>query len=298
MDIIPQVSVGRQTSRTESHKESEYLLLKTRLHDTIKTMLPTYLLLGALGGLHRALWGAYKDSPYEPFERLKFLRSIVIGTIWGGLLFFILCTLDPIPSLAFVYLMTIGLDTITTEFYKLFLRSEAQEKYKIPSQLHFWNKKVSSYLLRLSIGILLSILLGGLFLIMLRLDEKNIQISKLVMGIIIGLTGGFLEAIGGSYKDAPFEGFHLQKFFRSPAVGLAWGVFLSMKQGNLGILLLSVIGANRMTIELYKTFIKGLKSGKFKADTPDFQAWLKKRKIFILPSVLTWIIFILLYLFN
>ncbi len=285
-----------------------------------------YIFFGFLGGLHRALWGGYKDSPYEPYKISKSLRSVIIGTSWGIILFIIFPfigiqseTIAP----AYIFLMTIALDTITTEFYKLFIRTEPQGKYAIPSMFHAWSRQISNFQ-RILICMSLTLFLGGLFYILTQINTYLIPIPKITVGSLtgiyggiiiaflevietvlfqsairggtLGLVGGILEATGGMWKDAPFEGLEPLKFFRSPLVGLFWGTILSFNQPNLAVLFLSILGADRMTIELYKTFVIRKKIGKFKADKPTFPEWVTKRNIFVLPYVVTWAIF-LIYLF-
>lgn len=283
----------------------------------------TFIIFSFLAGLHRALWGAYKDSPYEPFKISKSVRSICLSVVWGIILYLIfplLAVQRETFSPAYIFLMTVSLDTISTEFYKLFIRTEPQEKYAIPSMFHVWNKKVSNFQ-RLIICLSLSLFLLSIMYVLSQIKISSIIISptpfgapsgiysgimivylhhigavlvqSAMQGGAIGIIGGILEATGGMWKDAPFEGFELLKFFRSPLVGLFWGTLLSINQPNLAVLFLSILGANRMTIELYKTFIKKRKVGKFKADQPIFPQWLAKRNIFTLPYMATWTIFVI-----
>jgi hypothetical protein len=265
----------------------------------MQNSLVLYLLVGLMGGLHRACWGGYKDSLYEPFKWLKFIRSILVGGFWGGVFYFFLPKYGvKLVGLAYLYLMVVALDTITTEFYKLFVRVEPQKKYLIPSQFHFIDKKVSNRFLRLVIGLSLGVGLFWLFNLLLRFEVASFGLPPWIVGMGVGLFGGFMEAIGGSWKDAPFEKFFPLKFFRSPTAGLLWGLILSLKQTNLGILFIAILGADRMIIELYKGFIKGMKSGKFKTAGIVFADWGKKRKLFVAPYIFTWLFFIILWFWS
>ncbi len=282
-----------------------------------------YILFGLLGGIHRALWGAYKDSPHEPYKISKSIRSIVIATLWGIILFIIFPIIgikSETVSPVYIFLMVIALDTITTEFYKLFIRTEPQGKYAIPSMFHAWSTHIPNYQ-RLIMCIVLTLFLGTLFYILSQINTSLIQVPQIATGTLtgiyggvaiaylelvgiillqsairggsVGLVGGVMEATGGMWKDAPFEGLEPLKFFRSPLVGLFWGTVLALNQTNLAILFISVLGADRMTIELYKTFIIKKRIGKFKANTPIFPTWIKKRNIFVLPYFTTWVIFLI-----
>ncbi len=73
-------------------------------------------------------------------------------------------------------------------------------------------------------------------------------------GAKIGFIAGLLVAIGGAIKDAPYEGFSAQTFWRSPFIGMIEGAILGEKYQNLPdiILLFAVIGFERLTIELFK----------------------------------------------
>ena len=91
--------------------------------------------VGLAAGLHGALYGAYKDSPHESFLLRRFLREIAIAlTVSLGL-----ATLYPAArsQSAFVlYLSVFALTRIVTEFWKLFVRVEPQEEFRIPTQIH------------------------------------------------------------------------------------------------------------------------------------------------------------------
>jgi len=79
--------------------------------------------VGFLSGLAVALGGAIKDSPYEGFDPVKFIRSPVIGAIEGGAINSVL-PLHP----AVLFLSVIGAERITTETYKL-LRAKIPMKF-------------------------------------------------------------------------------------------------------------------------------------------------------------------------
>jgi len=75
-------------------------------------------------------------------------------------------------------------------------------------------------------------------------------------GAIIGFIAGLLVAIGGAIKDAPYEGFKDQTSWRSPLIGMVWGMYLAKKYKNIEKfpLFFAVIGLERATVEAYKLF--------------------------------------------
>lgn len=84
-----------------------------------------------------------------------------------------------------------------------------------------------------------------------------------IMSIIVGLAVGFHNATWGMYKDAPHEGFSWATYFRSvvagaiygPLVAYVFGLDLSMA-ANLFLLFGATYALERITMEVYKTFIR------------------------------------------
>src|SRR5215510_1760105 len=91
--------------------------------------------LGTLAGLHGALYGAYKDSPHESFLTRRFVRELVIA-LTVALALPILYPPALTQSAFVIYLSIFALTRIATEFWKLFIRIEPQEGYRIPTQIH------------------------------------------------------------------------------------------------------------------------------------------------------------------
>ena len=94
--------------------------------------------------------------------------------------------------------------------------------------------------------------------------------------IFLGISAGFIAASINSFKDSPYENFVWLKFFRSFFLGAFVGFvyYLLHRHGivtfeNLGILLLSIIPAERGFGELYKGFLK-------RKDHPEYIHALKK----------------------
>lgn len=255
----------------------------------------SYLVVGFFAGLHRACWGAYKDSPFENFNKYSFFRSLILAPAWALAFYWFFPFLGierQTYQLLHVFLITVVFDTVSLEFYKLFFRRESQAVYKIPSRFNILGKKVSNDR-RAILGVTFSIGFLALFWFLTRFD---LTLNHLFYFVLVGFFGGFLmgmvEAVGGSWKDAPFEGFDRLKFFRSPLISAFWGLLLVFGQQNLGLLVFSAVGATRMTVEVHKAFLKGYRSGKFKATKPTFSYWAEHREWFYPPYVLTWLVFI------
>src|SRR3989338_4701549 len=156
-------------------------------------------------GLHVACYGAYKDSPYETFIMRKFIREIVLVLIIRVLISFIFPSLlqKEKPYLVFAFILVVS--RIVTEMYKLFIRVEDQNHYKIPSQVHFFRSVVKDRKRRFLLStVVLFFLAAGVFLAY-KID--TFQLPAQVKGLLTGLFAGLIIALGGAYKDGFFEGF-------------------------------------------------------------------------------------------
>jgi len=73
-------------------------------------------------------------------------------------------------------------------------------------------------------------------------------------GAKIGFLAGLAVALGGAIKDAPYEGFDLKTFLRSPIIGTIEGAMLYKKYENLPDVVgfFATIGFERLTVESYK----------------------------------------------
>jgi hypothetical protein len=252
-------------------------------------------LVGGCAGLHSACWGAFKDSPYEPFLLRKFLRSIFLGLLAAYMAGVFLASLGITAlNLGVVYAVVVVMERAVTELGKSYFRNEPQGKYKIPSQAHILGKVVKSSLWRMLLGLGYTIAFIIFTLAVFAIPQDYIQ-NSLLAGMLFGLAGGLLMALGGGLKDAPIEGFDLVKFMRSPFVGLAAGGVLSAFTPSYGVIMLASMGTERMITEAYKTFVKKSTPGKFKALEPAFPAWIERRMIFIIPYFATWIVFLLAF---
>ena len=69
-------------------------------------------------------------------------------------------------------------------------------------------------------------------LIVLGLLLAGPLLPRWAMFFLLGSIGGWLSACGGAFKDAPIEGFHTFKFFRSPFLAGSYGLLLSLFTGS------------------------------------------------------------------
>lgn len=247
-----------------------------------------YIIVGAVAGLHAACYGAYKDSPYEKFLLVRFIREILVG-IFTAVVFVHMLHFTQIPIFVF-YLIVLAWCRVITESYKQFIRVESQKQYKIPSMVHVFRKVPTSRILRILLGL-------GLFIV-LYLAYRLAQIVGSTFnihtaGALIGLIMGLLTAFGGGYKDGFFEGFERVKFFRSPIISLFSGLFLSYFVTNPFFILFGSLGMERMITECYKGFFKAkYVPGKFKFTKAAYPQYFNMRRKYILPVyVSTWVFF-------
>lgn len=226
-------------------------------------------LIATLGGLLTASWGAYKDSPYEGFNQLSFLRSIVFTVIY----YVILRELDAVTTPTIITLSAIACERLTQEIWKAFFRKEQRSGvYKIPQSFHVIGK-VLDFHSRLAFGFVISLFL---LVVLLILSKLQIQGNN---WIYVGLILAIIPSLGGAWKDAPIEGFEIAKFPRSFLIMFACVYLLRAFTNNFLLLIMSAAGLERLIVEFYKTFIISSVPGKFlgKVIAPE---WLKKRKIF------------------
>ena len=105
------------------------------------------IVIGLAAGLHAALYGTYKDSPHESFLLRRFVRELVFATGIAAVLATIDITGRESPFI--VYLSVFALARIVTEFWKLFLRVEPQDGFRIPTQIHWIRSVVHNSIIRL-----------------------------------------------------------------------------------------------------------------------------------------------------
>jgi len=248
------------------------------------------LLTGLAAGLHGALYGAYKDSPHESFMPRRFAREVVIAALITAAM--ALLGLIDGESLFVVYLSAFALSRITTEFWKLFVRVEPQEDYRIPTQVHCVFGVVRNPLLRLLMG---AGYLASIYGIYCACKLLPTALPPHLYGLLVGGAFGLAEAIGGGYKDGSIEGFSWFKFAKSPTFGALSGVIVSSHTDSLVFLSLASIGSMRMFLELlFKIFPPDYAPGKFKSMTGEFTEWMRLRQYFLPPYAATWMLYLVL----
>ncbi len=257
-----------------------------------------FLITGIFSSFIVLGWQCYKDSPWENFVLKKFLRTLIIAPLISIALYFIVKrNLLQIKNLGILLLFTISIERVIGEVYKGFIRKGSHKEYeKLFERL---NINFNNHFIRIIIGIIVSILITY---VVVYASVKILELifyytpNDYIRGVLSGILGGSLCAIGGAIKDSQFEGFKIKKFIRSPLVGLIGGIILINYTQNLLVLLLSITGFERVIVELYKTFIKRQVRGIFENQKPKYTNWQEKRWIFFLLYLIGFIAFVLLLL--
>lgn len=239
------------------------------------------IVVGLLAGIHTATWGMYKDAPHEGFRHYP--RSIVVSTIAAPLITMV-ARLDPLTASGIVLLfgVTYCVERGLTEFYKTFVRFEDQSKYTIPMQFHVFGRVVPAGARRWAIAwahVAVIFLAGwGIH----SADAMGTRFSREATFLLLGSVGGWLSAFGGAFKDAPIEGFHPLKFFRSPLFAGGYALLLSRWTDSHLLAALGGLGYTVATIETYKTFFfPNRPRGKFAGRPVTHPEHLETRKKFV-----------------
>jgi hypothetical protein len=216
------------------------------------------VLVGLLAGTHAATWGAYKDSPFEGFRLVSFLRSIVVGGSASLAVAYWSWSSPSTPlRLAVAVGVVYGLERLATEWWKAFVRNDDQGAYTIPMRFAVAGKPIDSkglrYLVAAAVGFgIISGLVG-----VAAAQQALPQAPAWIVVCTVGALGGWATAIGGAWKDAPIEGFSGWKFLRSPTVATSWALPVSLLTSSWCVVLLASSGLAVVTIETYKTFFTG-----------------------------------------
>lgn len=254
----------------------------------VTTQTVALLWLGLMAGLHGASYGAYKDSPHESFLERRFWREISIA----------LCVSLAVSQWErasgeswFILFVTIfALTRIVTEFWKLFVRTEPQNDYRIPTQFHWLKSVVDPLWIRLLVGAGFLAAPYGIYCLFTLLPTEW---PSLMRGVLIGLGFGAAEAIAGAYKDGSVEGFSLEKFFKSPLSCAIGGAIASQHTSATAFLMLAAYGSSRMFLELFFKILRpGYAPGKFRSTIGDFPEWRARRKYFLVPYGVTWLLWL------
>jgi hypothetical protein len=222
------------------------------------------LAVSICAGLFTSCWGAYKDAPYERFSHTSFWRSVLFAVLIFGVWWVIPSLRARVQQLSLfqIFFLNMGTERIAIEIYKPCFRTEDQSKYLIPQDMSFGGVHIASPILRAAIGIVLTAATIGLMLVSTR-------ITSYAAFLVVAVVTGVVICIGGAGKDAPFEGFQWNKFFRSAIVlAVMSPVFWLLGPTPLGLLIFMLGGFERILVESYKTYFTPFKPGKFLPDSP------------------------------
>jgi hypothetical protein len=248
-------------------------------------------LIGFAAGLHGAMYGAYKDSPHESFLMRRCVRELVMATVIAVVLALLHFTDGESPFI--VYLSTFALTRIATEFWKLFVRIEPQEGYRIPTQIHCVTGVVHNPMMRLILGFGFVAAIYGIWA--LCKWAVPFDTPPPLRGLLVGLAVGISEAIAGGYKDGAVEGFYWHKFAKSPVFGMLGGLIASGHTESFAFLLLGAVGSMRMLLELvFKMVVPDYAPGKFHSMTGPYVEWAAKRSLFLPPYAFTWALYLVM----
>jgi hypothetical protein len=233
----------------------------------------------------------YKDAPHEGFTWSTYVRSPIVASAVAVALV-IWTSLDPTRPADVVVLFGVayGLERAFLEIWKSFFRSEDQSKYTIPMQFAIGGRVVDSPAARIGAGVAyLAAGLGVLYGVWM-LEVRGPALNAWLVVLLVGSVGGWISAFGGAWKDAPIEGFHTFKFFRSPAVSFTYGTAVAALTIHYPFIFLGGIGFTVATIETYKTFFfPDRPRGKFQGKAPGFPECLETRKRFVPLFVSVWL---------
>lgn len=236
--------------------------------------------VGLAAGVHCATWGMFKDAPFEGFTWRTWVRSPVVATLVALGLTQVL-RLDfgtGAAAVAVLWGVTYGFERAFVEIYKTFFREQDQSKYTIPMQFAVFGNPVRSRAVRLGAGA--AYLAVGLLVLWAvhLLQVRGPALPRWLAIFLVASPGGWISAFGGAWKDAPIEGFHTFKFFRSPAMTYGYGLALSFLTPSYPLVFMGSIGYTVATIETYKTFFfPNKKRGKFQGKTPTHPQHLRTR---------------------
>lgn len=251
----------------------------------------TLVAIGVAAGLHGALYGAYKDSPHESFIPRRFARELVFAAVAAA--FLSLSRLGDGQTPFVLYLSVFALSRIVTEFWKLFVRVEPQDGFRIPTQIHGMGRVIHNRAARFALGIGF---LASIYGIGRLCAFVSAGMPAWAIGLVFGVGIGVALACSGAYKDGLIEGFYWRKFLKSPVFGAVAGLVASVHTASPAYLLLCAIGGERMINELlFKLLVKGYVPGKFRSMTGPFRQWMRWRRYFLAPYAATWILAIVLF---
>jgi len=237
--------------------------------------------VGLLAGTHTATWGMYKDAPHEGFRHYP--RSIFVSTLAAPIIAWVAgLDLTKASGLLLLFGVTYCAERGLTEFWKTFVRFEDQSKYTIPMQFHVFGRVIPAGAKRWAIAwshaAVALLAAWGLY----QAPWVALGLPHWALVAMLGSAGGWLSAFGGAFKDAPIEGFHTFKFFRSPFLAASYTLLLSRWTDSYLIAAMGGLGFTVASIETYKTFFFPHRPrGKFANKPILFPEHLKTRQRFV-----------------
>lgn len=240
-------------------------------------------LVGLASGAHTSIWGMYKDAIHEGFSIARFARSVIVGTTVAILLQVVYALPLPAPgAIVLLFGLAYAAERGLVETWKTFFREEDQAKYFIPMQFQLRDRPVSRRLRALA-GIGYASVIGLSLAFIAHLNDGVLGPPTPARVALIGLAVGMLIAVGGAWKDAPKEGFSILKFFRSPAMTVAFAIILSRFTGDYLHIAVAAMGFERAAAETYKKFcFPSRPPGKF-AGMPEHHPAMRRHRRYFAP---------------
>ncbi|HEY3013398.1 MAG TPA: hypothetical protein VGJ36_11660 [Gemmatimonadales bacterium] len=248
-------------------------------------------MIGLLSGVHAATWGMYKDAPHEGFEARKYVRSLLLGLGLGASAGALLPLDATTPAGgAILFGVVYVVERALAEIYKTFLRHEDQSKYTIPMQFAVFGRVVENRCVRAILGAAYLGVMFALVATVIAWQQWAGAPRAAIARVVVASAGAWVSAVGGAWKDAPVEGFQLLKFFRSPALAMAWAILLVHLTPELVLVTLAATGYTIATTETYKTFLfPSRPRGKFAGKPVLFPAMLRLRQRAVPLYVAIWL---------
>ncbi len=249
-------------------------------------------LVGAAAGAHAATWGMYKDAPHEGFTWPRYLRSVLVGAAVAPLVRIVLgISLAGAAGIVLLFGGTYAVERLAHEVYKTFIRREDQAKYAIPMALAVDGQVVRSHVVRFVLGVVYVAGIAGLFGAIRGFEHLTAPVHPGVLPIVLlGWSGGWISALGGTWKSSPNDGFALGRFFRIPVLALAYSVLLAGLTSDYLQITAAAAGFTIATAETCRTlFFPSTPHGKFAGKPVLFPEQLLRRRHFVPLYVGIWL---------
>lgn len=255
-------------------------------------MLKEYVIYGLIG----ALTGFFSfGSIIREEGMLKLfvtIKNVLIGFLLG-LLVFAFFDLNNINNINYgiFFVLLMGFERLFIRAVgRLFEDSEIKNN-NVKGKVAVCENIYGNFLFKIFVGTIFLVLLFFLFYLpyFIKFNFEKVFINGILWGALGGLIG---SGIRGAWKHSKKYGFDLIRFFRSPFIAGFFGGVFSLIYFNASVILFSSIGAERMSIDLYKRF--------FKKESDEYL--MKERKEFkksiVINEILKWMCFIFLIIIS